>query len=150
MTDRSSIRAIANVLMKHRSTQARTWSRETAESADRHGILVLTADMSGLAGMRPDGELVELGWDDTAAKPITSRRWHDLVLLSGRRFYPELEPLLPTRHSSDLDCDSCGGIGRYSKANSKRRLLVRRSWLDSQLLGEVIGQYPANSSTCPV
>ncbi len=104
--------AIATVLMKHRSTQAQKWSRETAEFAEAHDVLVLAADMGGFAGIRPDGELVEVGWDAPAAKPITSRRWRDLVLLSGRRFYPELESLLPTRHSSDVDCDSCGGSGK--------------------------------------
>ncbi len=88
------------------------WATDTAAFAEAHDVLVFAADLGGLAGARADGELVELGWDDKHPKPIVSRRWRDLVLLSGRRFYQELEPLLPKRRASDLECASCRGTGK--------------------------------------
>jgi hypothetical protein len=106
----SAIAAVARSLMKYRAIQAEAGS-STAAFAEAHDVLVLRADIGGVAGMRPDGELVEVGWDDREAKPIASRRWRALVLLSGRRFYPELEALLPQRGAGDRGCDACGGTG---------------------------------------
>lgn len=106
-------RPIANALMKYRGTPAQ-WSRDTIDFAEAHDVLVFVADMGGVAGMRSDGALVEIGWDDRAATEITNVRLRDLVLLSGARLYNELHPLLPQRQPQDHDCTSCGGTGKLT------------------------------------
>lgn len=104
-------RAIATALAKYRHAPPSPWSHATRDFAAAHDVLLFVVDMGGIAGMRADGELVEVAWDDQAAKPITSPRWHDLVLLAGAKHYVELEPLLPKRTPQDRDCSSCGGTG---------------------------------------
>jgi hypothetical protein len=101
--------AIAAALMKYRGSTRGPW---TVAFAEAHDMLLFVADMGGISGMRPDGTLVGLGWEDQEPTPIVSLRWRDLVVLSGARFYAELQPILPRRAPDDRGCPTCGGTGK--------------------------------------
>ena len=58
--------------------------------AAAHGFLPLVADLGGVAGLSSDGTVVEMGWDDSAPRPVVSRRLRDLALLQGATRYVEI------------------------------------------------------------
>ena len=104
---------VAAQLAKYRGAQAAR-STEVATVAERHDFLVLYADIGGAIGVRPDGEFVEVGWDDDHAVPLESLRWRDIALVTGAKTYPEIARLLPVRTRGDRTCDQCHGTGKVA------------------------------------
>jgi hypothetical protein len=100
-------------LMKRRGTLSIDWARTPGviEAAEAHGILPLMADMGGIVGLRQDGALLELAWDSSEPRPVTSRRWADLALLRAAQRYPELSSVLPRRTVGAAECTQCQGTG---------------------------------------
>jgi hypothetical protein len=89
------------------------------QMAQQHGFLPLVADMGGVAGLMPDGTVVEMVWDDERPQPVGSLRWQDVVLLVGAKRYPELLVLIPARPRGAEACANCGGTGTFMAGDKK-------------------------------
>jgi hypothetical protein len=105
--------SLLEALMERRAEVASAWARspDVIHLAEMHGFLPLLADMGGVAGLTPDGSVIELAWDDLVPRPVASRRWRDLSLLRAIKRYPELRAIVPARPAEARDCESCGGTG---------------------------------------
>ena len=77
-------------------------------------VSTLMADMGGLVGLHHDGTLLELAWDSSEPRPVTSHRWADLALLRAVQRYPELSSVLPRRTAGAAECTQCQGTGTPS------------------------------------
>ncbi len=103
------------------------WVRQHAE---RLGALFAGWDLWSCWFLRPSGEVIIIGEDDTQSESegVYSDRQHVLSAISGAsRLYPELAWLLPKRESGAIDCvcvrhpqlfgpgkvicPNCGGVG---------------------------------------
>jgi hypothetical protein len=79
------------------------------------GALPLVADIGGVALLRPDGEIVSMGWDsDHPPTPETDEAMRLYALVAGSEKYPELKALLPARPTGATDCPQCRGNGRVT------------------------------------
>ena len=85
------------------SPENRRWlSRHVAE----FGALPLYLGWFETIGIRPDGGVVRWSTEDEYAgvKDIEDQTWLITALVTGARQYPELQPLIPKRGESDVDC----------------------------------------------
>jgi ABC-type transport system involved in multi-copper enzyme maturation permease subunit len=105
---------------RSKSAQNSEWA-----AATRHRALPVYSDDSGVLLVRPDGQIIEVGWEaDACAKPASSYRW--LVgLMSGARCYPELQALLPRRPKHADNCPKCQGSGLLHVLDAQRAVLCK-------------------------
>lgn len=93
------------------------WVRQ---HADRIGALFAGWDLWSCWFLRPSGEVVIVGEDDTRpeSEGVYSDRSHILSAISGAaRLYPEMARLLPAREPGAVDCVCAGhpqlfGLGK--------------------------------------
>jgi hypothetical protein len=97
--------------------------------AKKHKALPVHSDAAGLLLLRPDGQVLEVGFDPAAStaaaeldgttertpfygvpKPAGSYRWLLAYMKAAKRF-PELRVLLPSRPKYADDCRQCRGSG---------------------------------------
>ena len=77
-------------------------------------VLPMSLNFSACYGVRPDGEVVMIDFDEDAPYKLhleTDPRICRLVLCQGAKKFPELNELVPIRPSDAEDCLSCGGTG---------------------------------------
>jgi hypothetical protein len=96
------IRAFQTGAAKH------SWQQELASRFD---ALPVHADFGGALLLRPDGEILVVGWnDEEKAAPADERRSH-LGRAAAAEFFPELRAVLPARPAGAATCELCGGAG---------------------------------------
>lgn len=100
----------------------------TQEASRRFQLLPLRADLGGFVGLRQDGELMTVTWDEEGLEPTaTSDKESRLAAVtSGARRYPELSFLIPPRPESAVGCKSCSGTGWIPK--SEPEIQCGRCW----------------------
>jgi|SRR5882724_3712445 len=95
------------------------WIVEYLKGPDPHGLhdvvrrcraLPINLDIGGATLLRPDGELLSLGWGE-APGVETDPVLRTGALVVGARKHPELAQLLPNRPEGALTCEACGGTG---------------------------------------
>lgn len=85
--------------------------------AIRLGMLPLSLDAGGVVGLKRDGRVVSVGWEDASQeRPITRTRDKDVALIDGARRYKFLKPLLPVRSPDARVCAECLGTGVHPLA----------------------------------
>lgn len=99
---------------------AQDWAGHPAEVgqiAAQVGAIPLLLDAGGFFALRPDGTVVEVGWErPEVAAPVSSARLRDVALRAAVKRYPELAQLLPSRESDSVPCPQCGGSGTHPMA----------------------------------
>jgi hypothetical protein len=76
-------------------------------------ILPVILDMGGLFGLRPNGEVVSVVWDDLSSLKVErDERICNIVLFSASQKFVGLESLLPTRSDKAITCTHCNGTGQ--------------------------------------
>jgi len=80
--------------------------------AVRLGILPLSLDSGGVVGLKRDGSIVGVDWDDPSReRPIIRIRDRDVALILGSERYEFLKSVLPARSSDARVCPQCSGTG---------------------------------------
>jgi len=81
------------------------------------GILPLSLDAGGVVGLKRDGSVVSVEWDDPSQeRPITRVRDRDVALIDGARRYEFLKSLLPAHSPDARVCPECRGTGVHPLA----------------------------------
>lgn len=82
-----------------------------------HGFLPLSLDAGGVVGLKRDGSIVCVNWEDPGQeKPIVRARERDSALIDGATRYEFLKALLPVRSSNEDVCSECRGTGKHPLA----------------------------------
>ena len=85
--------------------------------AMRLGILPLSLDAGGVVGLKRDGSIVSVDWDDPSEEhPIARARDKDVALIDGARRYEFSKSLLPARSPDARVCPECNGTGIHPLA----------------------------------
>jgi len=106
--------------------------------AHRLGALFAGWDLWSCWFLRPSGEVVIVGEDDTRpeSENVYSDRGHVLSAISGAaRLYPELVELLPAREPGAVDC-MCVGIPVFSPGKVICSVCGGVGWLPAQRRAE--------------
>jgi uncharacterized protein (TIGR02996 family) len=86
--------------------------------------LPVYSDMGGALLLRPDGEVVEVGWNGVLVRPDggisevvddvrpAGEFWRSVGLAAAAAAFPVLRPLLPMRPPDAQPCPACAGVGR--------------------------------------
>jgi hypothetical protein len=108
MMDAALARRIAELIRAYQTGAApHDWQRELA---CRFDALPVYSDLGGALLLRPDGEVLSVGWDDDDARPPKSP-WHLIALAGAAEGFPELRGVLPSRPADAVSCPQCRGAG---------------------------------------
>lgn len=81
--------------------------------AVRHRVLPLSYDLGGLVGLKEDGEVVTISWDDPATVlSVESVRLRDVAIITASERYTFLRTLVPQRTAEAKICPDCAGDGK--------------------------------------
>lgn len=80
----------------------RTWSKQER-------ALPVVFDMGGILGMKRDGAVISVPWDEPhgASREERSSVAHMAAVIGAAQKYPELKTLAPARPSNAADCPQC-------------------------------------------
>ena len=97
----------------------REWGEDLVEStraAARTQLLPMYMDLGGFIGLRTDGELLSVDWDELEPEGGLAvehdPRLRRMALQAGAERYPELSFLHPVRPPDAVPCPQCRGRGR--------------------------------------
>lgn len=117
------------------------WAKSAwvVEAAAVCHALPLTADWGGYWGLREDGSVVFVDYEDPLAwKLEMNPRWRNVALFRGSLRYLELSELVPERGVEDVTCPDCMGSGRLP--------IAERLELDNLICGcGGLGWVPGNN-----
>jgi len=83
----------------------RSWARE-------HRALPAAFDMGGVMGMRRDGTVVSVAWDDPegSTREETAALAHVAAIIGASRNYSSLKDLAPKRPADAAECPACESL----------------------------------------
>ena len=90
----------------------------------RTHVLPLCFDWSGFLGLRPEGQVVSVLYDDESGEYeiIHEERVRNLGLCQGTKRYPDLPFLLPVQPPDAVECSDCRGTGRLAFPQGREHL----------------------------
>ena len=86
------------------------------EAVVRTHVLPLYFDWSAFMGLRPEGQVVWVPYDDESGdyEIVREERVRNLGLFQGTRLHPDLPFLQPARMPDAMECSHCKGTGRVT------------------------------------
>lgn len=85
-------------------------------AVSRTHVLPLCFDWSGFLGLRPEGQVVSVLYDDESGEYeiIHEERVRNLALCQGTKRYPDLPFLQPAKPPDAMECSHCRGTGQVT------------------------------------
>jgi hypothetical protein len=99
---------IAALVAAHQAgTGCHGWQQDMAV---RFAGLAVYGDIGGALIIRPDGLVLNAGWDDETASEACAG-WRLIAFAAASHRFPELADLAPERSPTAHSCSGCGGLG---------------------------------------
>jgi hypothetical protein len=88
-------------------------------------VLPLFPDFGACYAIRPNGEVISVGWDDHSDVQVHHElRTLRTILFQGSKRYPELQTLLPPKPVDARVCHVCNGTGIFVIAGTATTTIV--------------------------
>ena len=87
--------------------------KRSSWAIDQQALPVLF-DMGGFFAIRTDGVVLSATWDAPESPGVEEDpRIRNTVFYVASRLHPSFSALKPERETADIDCEDCGGTGRF-------------------------------------